>query len=60
MATSHNMTLLNVFQAVREMAADEQETVETMAHLLTSGQVRLSHEAIRALKELSVTVNTAL
>jgi hypothetical protein len=52
MATSHDVTLLEVFQTVREVAADEQETLATMVHLLTSGQVRLSNEAIRAMKDL--------
>jgi hypothetical protein len=59
MATSRNVTLLEVFQAVREVAADEQETLATMVHLLTSGQVRLSAKAIRAMKDLMATANAA-
>jgi hypothetical protein len=55
MAIPRDVTLLEVFQAVREVAADEQETLATLVHLLTSGQVRLSDEAIRAMKELSAT-----
>jgi hypothetical protein len=59
MATPRDVTLLEVFQAVREVAADEQETLATLAHLLTSGQVRLSDEAIRAMQELSATATVA-
>jgi hypothetical protein len=59
MAASCNMTLLEVFQAVREVAADEQETLATMVYLLTSGQVRLSDEAIRAMQDLLATANVA-
>jgi hypothetical protein len=46
MARSPALTRLDVIQAVREVAANEQETLATMVHLLTSGQVRLSDEAI--------------
>lgn len=59
MARSRDVTLLEAFQAVREVAADEQETLATMVHLLTSGLVRLSAEAIRAMKDLLATANTA-
>ena len=52
MARSHDVTLLDVFQAVHEVAANEEETLATMVHLLTSGQVRLSDEAIRAFRDL--------
>jgi hypothetical protein len=53
MAISRDVTLLDVFQAVREAAANEQETLVTMVHLLTSGQVRLSAEALRAMQHLA-------
>jgi hypothetical protein len=59
MATSRDVTLLEVFQAVREVAADEQETLATTVHLLTRGQVRLSAEAIRAIQDLMATANAA-
>jgi predicted nucleotidyltransferase len=52
MARSDDVTLLDVMQAVRAAAANEQETLATMVHLLTSGQVRLSDEAIRAFRDL--------
>jgi hypothetical protein len=59
MVRACDVTLLDVFQAVREVAANEQETLATMAHLLTSGQVRLSDDAIRAMRDLLTTMNTA-
>jgi hypothetical protein len=59
MARSPELTLLDVIQAVREVAATEQETLATIIHLLTSGQVRLSDEAIRGMKALFVTTNAA-
>jgi DNA-binding transcriptional regulator YiaG len=52
MARSPALTLLDVIQAVSEVAANEQETLATMVHLLTSGQVRLSDEAIKAFRDL--------
>jgi hypothetical protein len=59
MARSPALTLLDVIQAVSEVAANEQETLATMVHLLTSGQVRLSDEAISGIKALFVTTNVA-
>jgi hypothetical protein len=52
MARSDDVTLLDVIQAVRAAAVNEQETLAAMVHLLTSGQVRLSDEAIRACRAL--------
>jgi hypothetical protein len=46
-------------QAVREEAGNEQETLATVVHLMTSGQVRLSADAITAIRELSATTNVA-
>ena len=59
MARSPVLTLLDVIQAVSEVATNEQETLATMVHLLTSGQVRLSDEAISGIKALFVTTNVA-
>jgi hypothetical protein len=59
MARSPTLTLLDVMQAVSEVAADEQETLATVIHLLTSGQVRLSADAIQAIRELFVTTTAA-
>ena len=59
MATFPVVTLCEVIQAVSEVAANEQETLATVVHLITSGQVRLSDDAIKAIRELSVTTNAA-
>ena len=53
------MTLYDVIQAVREEAANEQEALATVSHLLTSGQVRLSDDAIKAMQALLATTNVA-
>jgi hypothetical protein len=47
MARSPALTLLDVIQAVSEVATNEQETLATIVHLLTSGQVRLSDEGFQ-------------
>jgi hypothetical protein len=59
MARSPELTLLDVIQAVSEVAANEQESLATIVHLLTSGQVRLSDEAIRGMEALCVTTTSA-
>jgi hypothetical protein len=59
MARSPELTLLDVIQAVREVAATEQETLATVVHLLTSGQVRLSEEAISGLRVLVAPAHAA-
>jgi hypothetical protein len=46
-------------QAVREAAANEQETLATVVHLLASGQVRLSDDAMKAIQELSAITDVA-
>ncbi len=59
MALSPELTLLDVMQAVSEVAADAQETIATVVHLLTSGQVRLSADAIQAIRALAATTSVA-
>ena len=59
MARSDALTLLDVIQAVHEEAANEQETLATVVHLITSGQVRLSDDAIKAIQELSAITDAA-
>ncbi len=59
MAISPALTLLDVIQAVSEVAANEQETIATVVHLITSGQVRLSDDVIKAIRELAATTNVA-
>jgi hypothetical protein len=59
MARSHELTLLDVIQAVSEVAENDQEIIATVAHLIGSGQVRLSDEAIAAINHLMATVDAA-
>jgi hypothetical protein len=59
MAPSHVLTLCEVIQAVREVAVNDQETLATVVHLISSGQVQLSADAIKTLRELSVPTNAA-
>jgi hypothetical protein len=59
MAISPVLTLCEVMQAVSEVAANDQETLATVVHLLSSGQVRLSAHALKALRELLVTTTAA-
>lgn len=59
MARSDDVTLLDVMQAVCEAAANEQEALAMVSHLLTSGQVRLSDDAIKAMQALLATTNVA-
>jgi hypothetical protein len=59
MDRSDDVTLLDVMQAVREAAANEAEALATVSHLLTSGQVRLSDDAIKAMQALLATTNVA-
>ena len=53
------LRLYDVMQAVREEAANEQETLATIVHLLSSGQVRLSAQAMTTIRELLVTTTAA-
>jgi hypothetical protein len=59
MTTSPVLTLCEVIQAVSEVAANDQETLATVVHLLSSGQVRLSAHALKALRELLVPTTAA-
>ena len=59
MAISPELTLLDVMQAVSEVAANEDETLAAIVPLLGSGQVRLSAQAMTAIRELLVTTTAA-
>jgi hypothetical protein len=59
MATSHDLTLLDVIQAVSDVAENDREIIATVVHLISSGQVRLCDDAIEAIRHLSTTVNPA-
>jgi hypothetical protein len=58
-AQTRTLRLCDIIQAVREEAANEQETLPTIVHLLSSGQVRLSAPAMQAIRELLVTTSAA-
>jgi hypothetical protein len=59
MANSREITLVDVVQAVREVAANEPETLVTVVHLITSGQVRLSDEAMKLMSDCLTTTDAA-
>jgi hypothetical protein len=59
MARSDDVTLVDVIQAVSEEAANEEEMLATVVHLISSSQVRLSDAAIKAMQTLLATTNVA-
>jgi len=59
MARTRSPTLLDVIQAVSEVAASDQETLATVADLINSGQVRLCGDAAGATIDVSATEDTA-
>jgi len=59
MPRSHDLTLLDVIQAVRAVAVNDEETTATMIHLISSGQVRLCEDAITAMMDLLASVDAA-
>jgi hypothetical protein len=59
MARTRELTLLDVIQAVSEVADTDQEIIATMAHLISSGQVRLCEEAIEAINHLVASLDAA-
>ncbi len=59
MPRSHEVTLLDVIRAVSAVAVNDEETIATMVHLISSGQVRLSAEAITAMMDVWATVDAA-
>jgi hypothetical protein len=52
-------TLLDLIQAVHEVAASDQETMATVAHLINSGQVRLCGDFAGATIDLSLMKDVA-
>jgi hypothetical protein len=59
MGSTRYLTLLDVIQAVGEVAASDQETLATVADLINRGQVRLCGDAAGATIDLSATEDTA-
>jgi hypothetical protein len=59
MARCRSLTLLDVIQAVSEVAASEQETLATVVDLINSGKVRLCGKSAGATIDLSATKDAA-
>ena len=59
MARARNLTLLDLIQAVGEIAANDQEIMATVAHLINSGQVQLGGDAAGATIDLLATADAA-
>jgi hypothetical protein len=59
MARTREFTLLDVIQAVSEVTQNDQEIIATVAHLISSGQVRLGDEAIEAMRDLVASMDAA-
>ena len=59
MATSRALTLLDVIQAVSEVADNDREVIATVVHLINSGRVRLSDDTLEAMRHLASTVDAA-
>jgi hypothetical protein len=59
MHSSHEVTLLDVIRAVSAVAANDEETIATVVHLISSGQVQLSAEAITAMTDVWATADAA-
>jgi hypothetical protein len=56
---TRTLRLCDVIQAVSEVAANEDDTLAAIVHLLSNGQVRLSTQAMTAIRELLVTTTAA-
>jgi hypothetical protein len=59
MGKAHNLTLLDLIQAVSEVAANEQEIKATVADLINSGRVRLCGDAAGATIDLFARADAA-
>ena len=59
MPRSHEVTLLDVIQAVKAVTVNDEETIATVVHLISSGQVRLSAETISAMMDMWATMDAA-
>jgi hypothetical protein len=59
MTRSRYPILLDVIQAVSEVAASDRETLATVADLINSGQVRLCGDSAGATIDLSATKDAA-
>jgi hypothetical protein len=58
-AQTRTLRLCDVMQAVSDVAANEDEALAAIVHLLSSGRVRLSARAMTAIRALLVTTAAA-
>jgi hypothetical protein len=59
MARARELTLLDVIQAVGEIAENDEEIIATVVHLINSGQLWLCDDAIESMRHLLATVDAA-
>jgi hypothetical protein len=59
MPRSHEVTRLDVIEAVRAVAVNDEETHATIIHLISSGRARRSDDAITAVLEVLASVDAA-
>jgi hypothetical protein len=59
MVRSYELTLLDLIQAVSEVAANDQETLATVADLINSGQVWFCGDAAGATIDVVATADAA-
>ena len=59
MTRSPTLTLLDLILAVGDVAANDQEILATVAHLINSGQVRLCGDSAGAMIDLLATADVA-
>jgi hypothetical protein len=59
MPRSHEVTRLDVIEAVRAVAVNDEETHATIIHLISSGQARLCTDAITAMMDMLASVDAA-
>jgi hypothetical protein len=59
MPRSHDLTLLDVIQAVSAVAVNDEESIATVVHLIRSGQVRLCDDALTAMMDVLASVDAA-
>lgn len=59
MPRSHEVTLLDIIRAVSTVAVNDEETIATVVHLISSGQVRLSAESLMAIMDVWASADAA-
>jgi hypothetical protein len=59
MPRSHDLTLLDVIQAVSAVAVNDEESIATVVHLIRSGQVRLCDDVLTAMMDVLASVDAA-